>query len=142
MSYSGDVTPDFCWKALQSNKDALLVDVRTQAEWTFVGVPDLRPLGKSPILVEWQRYPGMGVNQGFVAELSAELRKRGASDATQVYFLCRTGGRSRAAAEAMTAAGFQACFNVASGFEGEADGEQHRGQINGWKAQGLPWFQN
>lgn len=142
MSYAGDATPDACWTALQSSKDAVLVDVRTQAEWTFVGVPDLRPLGKSTVLVEWQRYPGMAVNQSFVAELSAELRKRGATGTTPVYFLCRTGGRSRAAAEAMTAVGFGACYNVAGGFEGEADGDQHRGMVNGWKAQGLPWFQS
>lgn len=142
MAYAGDVTPDVCWTALQSGKAAVLADVRSQAEWTFVGVPDLRPLGKSPLLVEWQRYPGMAVNPSFVAELSAELRKRGAAETSPVYFLCRTGGRSRAAAEAMTAAGFRACFNVAGGFEGEANGEQHRGLINGWKAQGLPWFQS
>jgi rhodanese-related sulfurtransferase len=142
MSYAGDATPDACWQALQGGKEVVLVDVRTQAEWTFVGVPDLRPLGKSPILVEWQRYPGMAVNQSFVAELGAELRKRGASETTPVYFLCRTGGRSRAAAEAMTAAGFGSCFNVSGGFEGEADGNQHRGLLSGWKAQGLPWFQN
>lgn len=127
---------------MQSGRDVMLVDVRTQAEWTFVGVPDLRPLGKSPILVEWQRFPGLAVNQGFVAELSQELRKRGATEVTPVYYLCRTGGRSRAAAEAMTAAGFGACYNVAGGFEGEADGDQHRGRINGWKAQGLPWLQS
>jgi rhodanese-related sulfurtransferase len=142
MSYAGDVTPETCWKALQAGKEAQLVDVRTQAEWTFVGLPDLRPLGKSPVLVEWQKFPGMGINNSFVAELSAELRKRGVAESTPVYFLCRTGGRSRAAAEAMTAAGFSACFNVANGFEGEAGGEQQRGRINGWKAQGLPWFQS
>lgn len=142
MSYAGDVTPETAWNALQSSKDIVLVDVRTQAEWTFVGVPDLRPLGKSPVLLEWQRFPGLAVNQSFVAELSQELRKRGASEMTPVYFLCRTGGRSRAAAEAMTAAGFGACYNVAGGFEGEADGDQHRGRINGWKAQGLPWLQS
>jgi rhodanese-related sulfurtransferase len=142
MSYAGDVTPETAWQALQSSKEAMLVDVRTQAEWTFVGVPDLRPLGKSPLLVEWQRYPGMAVNQSFVAELSQELHKRGATATTQVFFLCRTGGRSRSAAEAMTAAGFGVCYNISGGFEGEADGDQHRGLISGWKAQGLPWFQN
>lgn len=142
MSYAGDVVPETAWQALRNGKDAVLVDVRSQAEWTFVGVPDLRPLGKSPLLVEWQRYPGMSVNQSFVAELTQELRKRGATEMTPVYFLCRTGGRSRAAAEAMTAAGFSACYNVSGGFEGEADGDQHRGLISGWKAQGLPWFQS
>jgi rhodanese-related sulfurtransferase len=58
-----------------------------------------------------------------------------------VLFLCRSGARSRAAAVALTGLGFAKAFNVAGGFEGDPDGERHRGNINGWKAAGLPWRQ-
>jgi rhodanese-related sulfurtransferase len=58
-----------------------------------------------------------------------------------VLFLCRSGGRSRNAAVAMTAAGFGSCYNVAEGFEGDKDGEGHRGRVGGWKLAGLPWRQ-
>lgn len=142
MNYSGDLDIEAAWIALKSDRDAALVDVRTQAEWTFVGVPEIRSLGKSPILLEWQVYPSMAVNSEFVARLAAELMRRGATESTHLYFLCRSGGRSRAAAQAMTAAGYRRCYNILGGFEGDANEQQHRGQMNGWKAQGLPWIQS
>jgi rhodanese-related sulfurtransferase len=142
MPYAGDISAADAWRMLEERPDAILIDVRTQAEWTFVGLPDLRPLGKTPVLIEWQAYPTMGVNPDFAKALSAELQRRQADAAAPLLFLCRSGGRSRAAAEAMTAVGRTPCWNVAGGFEGDVDREQHRGKINGWKAQGLPWLQS
>lgn len=136
--YAGDVTPEEAWETLRRDRDAVLVDVRTQAEWVFVGVPDLSEAGKQPLLVQWQVYPSMQVNPGFVDQ----VRKAGASPESPVYFLCRSGGRSRAAAIAMTQAGFGRCFNVAGGFEGGHDTQRHRGAVDGWKASGLPWLQD
>jgi rhodanese-related sulfurtransferase len=69
------------------------------------------------------------------------LRATGADKSYPVLLLCRSGARSRAAAMALTAAGFEKAFNVAGGFEGDADGQGHRGNRNGWKASGLPWRQ-
>ncbi|MFC3230863.1 rhodanese-like domain-containing protein [Marinibaculum pumilum] len=137
-SYAGDVTPREAWEVLSSNPDAVLVDVRSAAEWTFVGLPDLRGLQKQPLLVAWQDFPGMTPNAGFLQSLQDEIPGRDAP----VFFLCRSGGRSRSAAIAATAAGFAACFNVAGGFEGNLDEAAHRGQRDGWKAQGLPWVQS
>jgi rhodanese-related sulfurtransferase len=142
MTYAGDISAAEAWRMLEAQASAVLIDVRSQAEWTFVGVPDLRPLGKTPVLVEWQVYPTMGVNQDFVKTLSAELRRREIGDENPLLFLCRSGGRSRAAAEAMSAAGRKDCWNVSGGFEGDVDREQHRGNVNGWKAQRLPWVQS
>ena len=141
MNYSGDVSARQAWDALSQTSNAVLVDVRSRAEWTFVGVVDLRSLKKEPVLVEWQVFPGMAVNTAFVSEVSAELQRRGVGKDAELYFLCRSGGRSRSAAEAMTAAGFVACYNVAGGFEGDVDDQHHRGQLVGWKAQNLPWAQ-
>lgn len=140
--YQADVPASEVWRRLSEDHDALLVDVRSQAEWMFVGVPDLSSIGKEALLLEWQRYPGMLRNAEFVAQLRGALGGRGAGEDTALYFLCRSGGRSAAAAAAMTAAGYRNCFNVADGFEGRLDGTRHRGAVEGWKASGLPWVQS
>lgn len=124
-------------QALLADPQAQLVDVRTDVEWTFVGVPDLAGAGKRPVLIPWQVFPAMQVNQAFVDG----LRRTGATPDTKLYFLCRSGARSMAAAQAANAAGFPHVYNVADGFEGPPDGEGHRGTVAGWKAEGLPWQQ-
>lgn len=136
-----DVDPEEVWERLEREPDAVLVDVRTRAEWAFVGVPDLSALGKQAILIEWQRFPDSFVNESFASELSSVLASCGASQDTTLFFICRSGVRSRAAAEAMAGAGYRTCRNVADGFEGPPDANRHRGAIAGWKAAGLPWVQ-
>lgn len=135
--YAGDVDVTEAWEALKSDPDAVLVDVRTKAEWTFVGVPDLSGAGKDAVLVEWQVYPSMDANPTFVESVEASAPDRGAP----IYFLCRSGARSRAAAIAMTQAGYARCYNISDGFEGPPDAAKHRGNAGGWKASGLPWVQ-
>lgn len=133
-----DVAPRKVWAELAANQAAQLCDVRTEAEWAFVGVPDLAPLGKEATLIPWQFYPTMQHNTAF----AAQLRDAGLTETSHIYFICRSGARSRAAAEAAAAAGFAHVYNVASGFEGPPDADGHRGTIAGWKADGLPWRQN
>lgn len=142
MGYAGDITPKEALALLQSDPKAQLVDVRSAAEWTFVGVPDLSSLQRKPILVEWQVFPGMGRNAEFDQTVAERLKAEGVASSTAITFLCRSGARSKAAAIAMTALGFSKCFNVAGGFEGDVDAERHRGGTNGWKADGLPWVQS
>jgi len=132
-----NVPPRKTWEALQSDPQAQLVDVRTDAEWTFVGVPDLAAAGKQAALIPWQVYPAMQVNGAFVED----LKKAGLTPEDHVYFICRTGGRSMAAAQAAEAAGYPHVYNVADGFEGPPDADGHRGTIAGWKADALPWRQ-
>jgi rhodanese-related sulfurtransferase len=132
-----DISPADSYEALKSEPDAILVDVRTDAEWNFVGIPDLSEAGKQPVLIPWQLYPSMQVNGAFVEH----LRRAGATPLSRLYFLCRSGARSLAAAQAAQAAGFPHSFNVADGFEGPTDAEGHRGTMAGWKASGLPWRQ-
>lgn len=136
MTYAGDKSVEETWRALREDSSAVLVDVRTRAEWNFVGVPDLREAGKELVTVEWQGFPDSTRNAGFVDEVQQQVRP----DQT-VYLLCRSGARSRSAAIALTAAGFARCYNVAGGFEGDLDGQKHRGASGGWKAAGLPWIQ-
>jgi rhodanese-related sulfurtransferase len=135
--YAGDVAPATAWKILSERKDAILVDVRTRAEWSYVGLPDLDSLAKKPALLEWQVFPSMQPNSEFVSALSGALADKQAP----LLFLCRSGARSAAAAKAMTAAGYSTCLNVADGFEGPLDAQAKRGSAGGWKAAGLPWRQ-
>lgn len=139
--YAGDLDVVDVWERLQGPAGGLVVDVRTRAEWGFVGLPDLGALGTDPVLVEWQVYPSMAVNERFVAELFAAMQQRGLGPEVPVYFLCRSGVRSRHAAIAATAAGLREAYNIADGFEGPVGPEGQRGKVAGWKARGLPWRQ-
>jgi rhodanese-related sulfurtransferase len=132
-----NVPPGQVWEALQSDPQAQLVDVRTDAEWNFVGVPDLSPAGKQAVLIQWQVYPAMQRNAAFVDQ----LKEAGFTPDHHIYFICRSGQRSYAAAQAAQDAGFPNAYNVADGFEGGPDAEGHRGVAAGWKAEGLPWRQ-
>jgi len=136
VSYAGDVQPEAAVAALQGDATAVLVDVRTRAEWTYVGLPEVSPPDQGPVLVEWQRFPDGRVNDRFVDE----LREAGVTPGTPLYFLCRSGVRSVAAAEAATAAGLGPAYNILHGFEGPLD-EQGRRTVAGWKNAGLPWRQ-
>jgi rhodanese-related sulfurtransferase len=140
--YAGDITPTEAWAFLARDPAARLVDVRTAAEWSFVGLPDLGELGCRPDLVEWQFFPDQRLNADFIRALTEKLDPDTATRDTPLLFLCRSGGRSRAAAVAMTEAGFCRAFNIAGGFEGDPDANGHRGTTNGWKAAGLPWRQS
>ncbi len=135
MAYAGDISPREAWEVLAAKDNATLFDVRTLPEWQYVGLPDLAPLGRKTQLVSWQVWPGMAVNPGFI-DAVAEAAGTG-----PLLFICRSGVRSAAAAAAATAHGLGPCYNVSEGFEGDRDGEGHRGRIGGWKAAGLPWMQ-
>jgi rhodanese-related sulfurtransferase len=125
------------WEALRQDPKAQLVDVRTDAEWNFVGLPDLSAAGKQVVPIQWQVYPTMQRTAGFIDQ----LREAGFTPEHHIYFICRSGQRSYAAAQAAQGAGFPHAYNVADGFEGAVDAEGHRGVASGWKAEGLPWRQ-
>ena len=130
--YAGDVTSDQAMQRLRDDRSAVLVDVRTRAEWDNVGTPDLSSIGGDPVVLEWLSAPGMTQNPSFAADLAAELERRGVSAGTPLFFLCRSGARSAAAATAMTTRGYTNSHNIAGGFEGSA-------VLEGWRDHGLPW---
>lgn len=140
----GEVDPQTAWDALASDTKTLLVDVRTRAEWSFVGAPDLSALRQPVAFIEWQSFPTMTMNGSFAADVLGAVDQ---TEAEEVYFICRSGARSMSAAHATSAAAAAAgkqiaCFNVAEGFEGDLNTEAKRGETNGWKARGLPWGQS
>lgn len=138
MSYAGDIGPQQAWELLAENPDAVLVDVRTEAEWKFVGVPDTSSVAKPTLLIEWVDSTGAR-NTGFLDQLRTALGDR--STDAPVLFLCRSGQRSAHAADIATAAGIAPSYNISDGFEGPLDEFGHRGGA-GWRALGLPWRQS
>lgn len=133
--YKGDVTPEDTWKELEQNSNAVLVDVRTLAEWKCVGVANLSGVSKSNIFIEWVSFPDGQPNENFLSDLTQAVPSKD----TPIYFLCRTGVRSIAAAKAATGAGYANCYNVLEGFEGGPDEKGHRGRVSGWQGRNLPW---
>ena len=137
MAYQGDLSPSQAYELLQQDDSAVLVDVRTRAEWSYVGVPDVSATGRDAVLLEWVSFPDGARNEDFVVHLEEVARHD-----VPVVFLCRSGVRSVAAAEAATAAGYTQAYNVLEGFEGPPDAQGHRGRAAGWKVAGLPWKQS
>ncbi len=140
----GEVLPADAWKILSEQPKSRLIDVRTRAEWGFVGVPDISGLGHDPLFVEWATWPDMSQNPRFVAEVRNAL---GDHTPSTLLFLCRSGVRSLKAAMAvgddLSKKGSPVrCLNVIEGFEGDLDPSNHRGRLNGWKARGLAWRQS
>jgi rhodanese-related sulfurtransferase len=138
-----NLSPKQSWDSICNDENAVLVDVRTRAEWSFVGVPDLSSIGRKIVLQEWTQFPAMERNPTFLQDLLGEI---GEISPTAMFFICRSGARSLAAAEAVAGAFGERgqtvdCVNVAKGFEGDLDADGHRGTVNGWKVAGLPWVQ-
>ncbi|KGG90113.1 sulfurtransferase [Comamonas thiooxydans] len=126
--YAGDVPAELAWQWLQAG-EAVLVDVRTDAEREWVGkVP-------GAVAVAWKQWPGMAANQNFDAELRAAV-----PEGKKVVLLCRSGVRSVAAAQRAAGLGIEA-YNILEGFEGDVDANGQRGQLGGWRKRGLPWHQ-
>jgi rhodanese-related sulfurtransferase len=130
-----DVSLDQAWDLLGADRRAVLIDVRTVAEWTFVGVPVLDGSENELRFVEWNTFPAGTANPDFLAVAAADLELD-----QPILFLCRSGARSAAAARAFERLGFRDTYNITAGFEGAADGDGHR--RGGWKHEGLPWRQS
>jgi len=127
-----NLDPKQSWNLLQQNPEAVLVDVRTKMEHTFVGHPP------GAILIPWKEAPDWQLNLNFVAEVSKAVPNKSAP----VLLLCRSGQRSLDAAKVLEEAGFQHLINIVDGFEGPLDENKHRGNIGGWRFHGLPWEQS
>lgn len=130
LPYEGALTPQEAFDLLRLAPGARLVDVRTRAEWDWVGrVP-------GAIEIEWNFYPGGGRNPNFATEM-----KRQVDHEALVLFLCRSGARSDGAARLATESGYGNCFNILEGFEGDKDASGQRSTCGGWRHAGLPWYQ-
>ena len=136
-AYAGDVTPKEAWNILDKHRNSYLVDCRTAAEWSFIGVPDLSGLCKDTMFIEWVRFPGGVENPTFIGDIKNHVIDQD----SKVLYLCRSGQRSIAAAIAMTNEGYSNSNNILEGFEGDKDQNNQRGKTGGWKLSKLPWQQ-
>lgn len=128
MTYTADLSPAEAHALLTEREGAVLVDCRTRAEWSFVGVPVMDNVR----FVEWTTYPGGDKNENFVSEVAGGLGQD-----QPIVVMCRSGARSAAGASALVEAGFTEVYNVDDGFEGDVDSSGHRS--GGWRGAGLPW---
>ncbi len=131
LPYEGALMPDEAYEIMQTAPGAKLVDVRSRAEFDFVGrIP-------GAVEIEVMTYPGMKANPNFMVAMTQQVDKE-----ALVMFICRNGGRSHQAANLSTQSGYLDCYNVLAGFEGDANAKKQRGVLNGWKVLNLPWEQS
>ncbi len=150
---------------LNTVPDSYLVDVRTRAEYQFVGHPitayHFPYMFLSNELVkngEDYLYRFDFKNKVFIEEISKIFKKT-----DNLLVLCRDGSRSTAAAVELSEAGFKNIYNIEDGFEGpmfpnfsdsnkdkfyrqlakrnNIYGFDHRRHY-GWQWWGLPWTYN
>jgi len=117
---------------LQNNNAAVLVDVRTKMEHTFIGHPP------GAVLIPWKEAPDWQLNPNFAAEVQAAVPNKEAP----ILLLCRSGQRSLDAAKLLEQLGYKRLINILEGFEGPLDQNKHRGNLGGWRFHGLPWEQS
>jgi len=132
-----NITSVECFNQLSEISNSYLIDVRTKPEWEFIGIPNLSSINKKTILISWHVYPLLKINSFFenkIIELNIKKNDK-------LFFICRSGGRSFHAAKFLFHSGFNYCYNVSDGFEGDKNILNQRSTINGWKFNNLPWEQ-
>lgn len=130
-----ELPPKDVYRALSEKENSVLIDCRTRSEWAYVGIPDISQTGRELALIEWVDSTGQP-NPDFLAQCREKI-----SADSSVFVICRSGARSAAACMALIENGYAQVCNVAEGFEGDLDGDNHRSQKNGWKFHQLPWQQ-
>ncbi len=116
---------------MHDQPDTYLIDVRTVAEYVYVGHPEM---AYNIPLVFWdERNLQTVANESFVEDFRARFKP-----GDTLILICRSGRRSAHARRMLRRAGFQKVFNVKEGFEGKKDQRGHR-TIDGWKNEGLPY---
>ena len=137
MSYKRNLLPKMAIERLQNNPQALFVDVRSKAEYKYVGYPE------NSILIPWIDDPDWEPNpEAFSDAVMQELDGRENLSDTEIILICRSGFRSNEALKCLENKGFTQVSHVASGFEGDLDENDHRGNLNGWRHDGMSWSQS
>jgi rhodanese-related sulfurtransferase len=136
MEYKRNLLPKMAVDRLNENPDAVLIDVRTSAEHKYVGFPE------NSILIPWFDEPDLNSDpSAFCEAVNNHLSDRIDILSTELILICRSGFRSNEALKCLQSNGFTCVSHVASGFEGDLDENDHRGNLNGWRNDGMPWSQ-
>lgn len=135
-----EISSQQAWEILEDDPQAVLLDVRTSMEYEYVGHP------LNAMHIPWMDAPDWNIDAGFVDKVRDALLKRSGPDknpeSTAILAICRSGKRSRAAAEELASHGFNHLYNIEDGFEGDMDNNKHRNTVNGWRVADLPWEQS
>lgn len=139
MEHVKTLTPQEAWELMERDPRAVLIDVRSDMEFLFVGHPT------GAIHVPWIDYPDWKINPNFVTEVRKVILGGVCHETDEgsapVILICRSGKRSLEAGNLLVQEGIYPVYNVAEGFEGELDEKHHRGTLGGWRYHGLPWEQ-
>lgn len=133
------LSPPEAWEIIQSDENAVLLDVRSSMEYEYVGHP------ANSINLPWMEAPEWKVNTNFAQQVKSILSQKNQANAIEelpILLICRSGKRSDAAAKELLTNGYKRVFNILEGFEGDRDGEKHRNTVNGWRFRNLPWEQS
>ncbi len=137
MSYKRNLLPKMAVERMNENPEVVLIDVSTRAEHKYVGFPD------NSILIPWFDEPDLESDPDtFYESVLDALRDRNDAMDTELILICRSGFRSNEALKCLQSKGFTCVSHVASGFEGDLDENDHRGNLNGWRNDGMPWSQS
>ena len=118
------------FEILKSENESYLIDVRTEYEWTTIGVPNLEKINKKVLFIPWPNLVDMEFVKYFLNILKSRFNYN-----NKLFFICRSGSRSRLASEIAAKNNFSNCYNIIDGFEGNRTDEMK----SGWKSQDLPW---
>ena len=137
MSYKRNLLPKMAVERMNENPEAVLIDVRTRAEHKYIGFPD------NSILIPWFDEPDLESDPDtFYESVLDALSDRNDAMDTELILICRSGFRSNEALKCLQSKGFTCVSHVASGFEGDLVENDHRGNLNGWRNDGMPWSQS
>jgi len=131
------LTPAETCEILENDSRALLVDIRSNMEYLFVGHP------KGSVHVPWIDEPDWTINPHFVRDIR-QLLLGGVSEGEvgpAIILICRSGKRSIDAGQLLLEQGLKNICHVSEGFEGDLDKDHHRSSTGGWRFHGLPWEQ-
>ena len=131
-------------RALAANPEIVLIDVRTRAEFQFVGHPKAADANIPLMFMDAQSYNGTSgygftPNRNFREDVDGLMEAQGKPKDAPVFVLCRSGGRSARAVNLLAEAGYTNVWNVVDGFEGGKDKTTGHRTIAGWRHDGLPW---
>ncbi len=133
------LSPAEAHNLVEKDQRAVLIDVRSNMEFLFIG----HPLGA--INIPWIDEPEWKINEHFAIDVRkvllgglSHLQNVGSAP---VVLICRSGKRSLEAGELLIKEGFTEVYNVLEGFEGELDDKHHRSTLAGWRFDDLPWEQ-
>lgn len=132
-----EISSTECFESLKNTKNAYLIDIRDEEEWQETGIADLSSINKKVLLISWVYFsPHAHHNSEFLSDINKNIMDKKAD----LFFICKSGGRSLQASNAAKQYGYNNCYSVKDGFIGNMlDNNLNPLNLNGWVNVNLPW---